>query len=223
MKFLLLSDLHGHLPSISQKCDAILIAGDIMPAYDHHFVFQRSWFYREFLPWACGQKCDKVIFIAGNHDFMFQREIPNINFTDKLVYLQHESYSYQGLRIFGTPYQPVFCDWAFNVGDDKREILFSQIPKGVDIIISHAPPFNCVDKTKAYPGYPSSHVGCKFLRKYIEENQPQLCLCGHIHEAFGLDYIGKTLCVNASYVDSTYKRRKNADPTGIFFETIARN
>lgn len=220
MKSVLLSDLHGHLPSINEEADLVLIAGDITPLSNHTFSFQNSWFYGNFIPWANSLNCDKVIFIAGNHDFMFQKGSFSREINDKVIYLEHDIFEYKGLQIFGTPYQPVFCDWAFNVEDEKREKLFSQIHKNVDILISHAPPFRCLDVTKAYPGYPPDNVGCKFLRKYIEENQPQLCLFGHIHESFGSEYLGKTLCVNASYVDSRYRPRKSATIT---FEHPSRN
>ena len=59
-------------------------------------------------------------------------------------------------------------------------------------IISHQPPYKTeLDKVMVF-----KHIGCKSLRNYIEEQKPLLCLCGHIHEAIGIDEIGKTRIVN---------------------------
>lgn len=40
------------------------------------------------------------------------------------------------------------------------------------------------------------HVGCKAVRKFIQEYQPMLGLHGHIHESYAADRIGKTLVIN---------------------------
>ena len=60
------------------------------------------------------------------------------------------------------------------------------------ILVSHTPPYNSkVDLTHF-----GEHVGSVSVRRFIEEYQPALCLCGHIHEARGIDRIGNTLVVN---------------------------
>jgi Icc-related predicted phosphoesterase len=60
------------------------------------------------------------------------------------------------------------------------------------ILISHAPPKNTkLDMTSL-----GGHVGSISVRNFIEEYKPILTLCGHIHEAKGMDSIGSTLIVN---------------------------
>lgn len=60
------------------------------------------------------------------------------------------------------------------------------------VLISHNPPFETVcDRTHA-----GNHVGCRALREFIEEKQPTVCLCGHIHEAYGLQLVGRTQVAN---------------------------
>lgn len=60
------------------------------------------------------------------------------------------------------------------------------------ILISHNPPkdTNC-DKIGS-----GSHVGSQAVRDFIEKYQPNLCICGHIHESRGEDQIGKTIIIN---------------------------
>lgn len=64
------------------------------------------------------------------------------------------------------------------------------------IFISHTPPINTsVDKIGS-----GVHVGSAAVREAIEQYQPDLCLCGHIHEAAGMDTIGKTPIFNPGMV-----------------------
>ena len=60
------------------------------------------------------------------------------------------------------------------------------------ILVSHQPPFDTsVDKINM-----GMHVGSKVLRDFILECKPDLCVCGHIHEAQGTDYLGETKIIN---------------------------
>jgi Icc-related predicted phosphoesterase len=62
----------------------------------------------------------------------------------------------------------------------------------IRIVVHHAPPWNTrVDLTAG-----GRHVGVKGLRTFCEQEEPELVLCGHIHEARGLDSIGATRVVN---------------------------
>jgi Icc-related predicted phosphoesterase len=63
----------------------------------------------------------------------------------------------------------------------------------IKILVSHTPPYNTALDTVGG----GIHVGSTAVRKFIEKHQPQLCLTGHIHEAFGKDKIGSTLIVNS--------------------------
>ncbi len=60
------------------------------------------------------------------------------------------------------------------------------------ILVSHTPPFGtAVDRLRS-----GTHVGSSAIRAFIEERQPELCICGHIHEAIGSDRIGRTPIYN---------------------------
>lgn len=60
------------------------------------------------------------------------------------------------------------------------------------ILISHNPPKDtlCDDLGNG------THVGSAAVREFIEENQPDICICGHIHEARAMDRIGRTVIIN---------------------------
>ncbi|HPI13086.1 MAG TPA: metallophosphoesterase family protein [Spirochaetota bacterium] len=60
------------------------------------------------------------------------------------------------------------------------------------VLISHAPPRGIRDKTFFY-----LRGGSKAIRLFIESERVDLCICGHIHEAFGAERSNDTLVVNS--------------------------
>ncbi|MDD2678442.1 MAG: YfcE family phosphodiesterase, partial [Candidatus Nanoarchaeia archaeon] len=65
--------------------------------------------------------------------------------------------------------------------------------KGIDCLISHTPPKNTsLDAVKK-----GIHIGSGEIYKWIMDNSPRICCCGHVHENEGKDEIvGKTFCFN---------------------------
>ena len=60
------------------------------------------------------------------------------------------------------------------------------------VFVPHAPPKNTkVDRT-----FMGLHVGSAAVRRFIEEQEPEIVICGHIHEARGIDSIGRTKIIN---------------------------
>ncbi len=66
------------------------------------------------------------------------------------------------------------------------------------IFCPHAPPAGTVcDRLRT-----GEHVGSPGLRAFVERAQPDVVLCGHIHEARGLDWIGRSRIVNPGPVSA---------------------
>jgi len=70
---------------------------------------------------------------------------------------------------------------------------------GRKIVVAHQPPFGFLDTL--YNGDPS---GSTNLRRFLEERQPDLLLCGHIHEARGVARLGRTMGVNVGELGCGY-------------------
>jgi uncharacterized protein len=64
------------------------------------------------------------------------------------------------------------------------------------ILVSHAPPHG----TRTDCLGSGTHVGSLAVRRFIDKVQPDLCLCGHIHESRGMDQLGRTLVLNPGLV-----------------------
>jgi Icc-related predicted phosphoesterase len=219
-----ISDTHGQLPPIPQDADLILHAGDIAPDFgefgqrgiDKHGVAQAEWLDTTFRAWLETAPCP-VVSIAGNHDFVFEHIglVPDLPWT----YLQDQETTAAGLRIWGTPWVPGLPFWAFYGSDVALEARASIIPPGLDVLLSHGPPYRAADfipggtgkQVSKYGNRDGMHVGDKALRERINEVQPRLTVCGHIHEARGYHYVPKGrgpgcgfTVVNVSAVDAHY-------------------
>jgi Icc-related predicted phosphoesterase len=112
------------------------------------------------------------------------------------TYLIDDMVTVEGLNIYGSPWQPTFFDWAFNLdrGAPLKE-KWDLIPStGVDILVTHGPPMGILDKV-----YDGERVGCEELAKAVKERiKPRLHVFGHIHEEAGrLDQDG-IIYVNAA-------------------------
>jgi Icc-related predicted phosphoesterase len=165
---------------------------------------------------------DTKVFIAGNHDFGFENEneklIGLLTGYKNIDYLQDERMDLwdgndEQLVIYGTPWQPEFHNWAFNLPrGEKLKEKWDKIPVDVDILITHSPPFGKLDFVK----YNNINVGCEELMKRIGKIKPKINVFGHIHEGFGYVFDGNTHFINASVLNERYEFRNR--PVNVLWE-----
>lgn len=198
MKFVVISDTHGKHSLLDLPAgDVIIHAGDVS-------TLGRVNEITEFLNWFSSLKYQYKIFIAGNHDFFFEKNSPKEVFSlipPEIIYLNDNGIEIEGLNIWGSPVTPWFNNWAFNRqrGVDIRT-HWAQIPKNTQILITHGPPYRILDETVS-----KIHVGCKDLFNIAEEIKPLYHLFGHVHEGYGMMKRGGTTFINASVLDASYK------------------
>lgn len=65
----------------------------------------------------------------------------------RCTYLEHESVEVEGIKIFGSPYTLEYCQTAFQYKPNLDEVIWSKIPKDVDILVTHCPPYGILDKS----------------------------------------------------------------------------
>ena len=193
MKVCALSDIHGTLIPIEQfpTCELVCICGDISPTkIQSNTKAVRKWLLNEFKPWCESINCDKILFIAGNHDFGLRRldfMYEHFPKDGKITYLFHEDYTYNSkdgkeYKIFGTPYCKIFGNWEFMKSNDELRELYSQIPKDLDILMTHDQPYEFGDVIlQNVPWNTGEHIGNEPLNECIFNKQPKILLCGHLH------------------------------------------
>jgi Icc-related predicted phosphoesterase len=197
MKIVAISDTHGkHQNLVLPKADMLIHAGDVSSRGKETEVI-------EFLKWFSETDFTYKIFIAGNHDFYFERfgdEMINQLIPANVIYLNDNGIEIEGIKIWGSPISPWFYDWAFNRhrGNDIKK-HWDKIPQNVDILITHGPVFGILDKTIR-----NENVGCKDLLEKIEILNPKFHICGHIHEAYGQVKYRETEFINVSVLDENY-------------------
>jgi len=209
MKITLISDTHNKHKQITQDLpggDLLIHAGDISSmGYEHEI--------REFCKWFNSiDSYTYKIFIAGNHDWGFQdkpikiKEIlglyPNITYLqDDFVYIGEDSQDL--VKIYGSPWQPRFHNWAFNAdrGNDIKQ-HWDKIPIDTDILVVHGPAFGYLD-TVIGQGIP---LGCEDLTNRIAEVKPKIQVCGHIHSGYGhkISTDGNAHFFNAAVLNEQY-------------------
>lgn len=117
------------------------------------------------------------------------------------TYLEDSGVELYGLKFWGTPHQPEFHRWAFNL-KRGQEILdkWNLIPADTDILITHTPPIGFNDLC-----YSGVRAGCVELLSTIQKRvKPIYNIFGHIHESYGLSSDGKVIYINASTCNIEY-------------------
>lgn len=209
-KITFISDTHGMHQSLSRIYygsnlsgggDILIHGGDVSSRGNERQV-------RQFLKWFDNIEGYKhKIFIAGNHDFIFERRPDKIkeilkDYSNDIIYLEDSWCMIDDIKIYGFPWQPKFYDWAFNLEDEgeRMEEKIERIPDDVDTLITHGPPFGILDRT-AREGL---NVGSKSVAKRVKKIKPHLHLFGHIHEGYGLVEENDIIYINGSVLDEKY-------------------
>lgn len=194
MRIVCLSDTHNQQIDTPDG-DILIHAGDATVRGTHEEIL-------EFNAWFSLLPHKHKIFVAGNHDWLFETNpvMARALLDKNIVYLQDKAVEIDGIRIYGSPWQPRFYDWAFNL-DRGREMAekWEMIPPDTDILITHGPPSGILDRT-AY----GDLAGCEELIKKVIEIRPKAHIFGHIHEGYGsLEDFGVQF-INASNCNESY-------------------
>lgn len=205
MKIVCLSDTHNCNEQITvPDGDILLHAGDATIRGTQPEV-------EDFLGWFSELPHPNKIFVAGNHDWLYETNnhfARSITANFNIKYLQDSFTEIEGLKIYGSPWQPRFFDWAFNLnrGAELAE-KWQLIPNDIDILITHGPPNGILDEVERK--YWTENTGCEELRKRVEEistlGKLKLHLFGHIHCGYGQTEQFGVKFVNASSCDEEYK------------------
>jgi predicted phosphohydrolase len=199
---------HTHISGDLPGGDILIHAGDFMNSgwNEMEAILFFKWF-------DAIDNYDTKIFIAGNHDRWAQNnseEFKGILSGYKTIeYLQDDRVDLwdqedQQLVIYGSPWQPEFFNWAFNLPRHGEEMKarWDAIPNDTDILITHGPPFGYLD----IPGGQSTlRVGCEMLRERVEAFKPKIHVFGHIHGSAGYYFNGHTHFINAAVLNEQYR------------------
>lgn len=203
------NQLNGDLPG----GEILIHAGDFMTDGYNHLEARQFFHWFESIT-----TYETKIFIAGNHDRIMQNEPENMRGIltgyKTIDYLQDDTCVLYGdghngdfpednIHIYGSPYQPFFFNWAFNLPRNGSELAakWAAIPENTDILITHGPSWGHNDTTQYNR---DTHLGCELLRERIDVIRPKIHVCGHIHSGNGYSFDGHTHHFNASVLNEKY-------------------
>ena len=197
VRIVCISDTHGQHAKLSVPDGDILIhAGDFSAFGDTPIEII------DFNLWLGTLPHRHKVVIAGNHDWMFERH-PGVarDLLTNAIYLENSGTELVGLKIWGSPVQPEFNNWAFNVARGAAiRRYWKMIPASTDVLVTHGPPYGILDT--AHPT--TAHLGCEELAEAVQQTRPRLHVFGHIHGGYGTAKANGTQFVNASVVDEAY-------------------
>jgi Icc-related predicted phosphoesterase len=203
MKIVFISDTHGkHKILTSKAYNNILGEGDVLVHAGDCTNVGKTHEINEFLDWFSDTPFTHKIFIAGNHDFWFEKNHDIAQeYKDKGVkYLFDSMVEIDGVKIYGSPWQPEFYNWAFNLPrGEKLAEKWGKIPEGLDILVTHSPAFGMVDAT-----IQGISVGCHDLFQRVVKVKPKIHACGHIHWSYGQKTFDGIEFINASILNEGY-------------------
>jgi len=198
-RFVCVSDTHNFIPDNIPDGDIFIHAGDLLLNRDDGIdLFDKA------MEWIHNLPHKHKIIIPGNHDFYL---LNNKVDTGDVHLLNETSITLEGYKFYGSPYTPMFYDWAFmyTPGSDN----WSAIPDDTNVLITHGPAYGYLD----YVPSSGEHSGCVALKERIKELPDIFAhVCGHIHEGYGVDprsiYDGADILrINASYCGIPYIRK----------------
>ena len=211
-----ISDTHGKHEYLTSKAyNNILGSGDVLVHAGDCTNVGKVGEIKDFLNWFSNTDYTHKIFIAGNHDFGFEL-VHDIapEYKEKGVhYLFDSEVVIDDVKFYGSPWQPEFYDWAFNLPrGEKLAEKWALIPNDTDILITHGPAYQMLDWTLN-----NQLVGCQDLFNRIMTVKPKIHVCGHIHCAYGQKYFNDVDFLNASVLNERYQHENK--PIKLEFDT----
>lgn len=219
MRIVALSDQHGHLPEVP-PCDLLVVAGDVCPDYlgtsfagDAPEV-QKSWFDEHARRWLAQAPATHKILTWGNHDWCgqacrFDRDSPTARPASGIQILVDAGTEVpaagRSISVWATPWSREFDRWAFMKTPEELAQLYAGIPAGIDILMSHQPPYGHGDRYESPGSGEIEHLGSPELLAAIARIRPRLVICGHLHAGYGHSVYQGVPIWNVSVVNDDYQ------------------
>nr|CAI5832276.1 unnamed protein product [Callosobruchus analis] len=218
VRFVCMSDTHSLIRNIMFDIpdgDVFIHAGDFTKCGQKEEVIQ-------FDKWLDSLPHKHKIVIAGNHELSFDQKFSeyfkklmtarqekgeavntqNIRqYLTNCTYLEDSGIELYGIKIYGSPWQPEYNNWAFNLKRGAECLSkWNKIPDDTEILITHTPPLGHGDLACS-----GVRAGCVELLNTVQKRvKPKYHVFGHIHEGYGVTSDGRIIYINASTCDINY-------------------
>ena len=199
MNIVVVTDIHGAYANVKKIVerelpDVLIIGGDLTTVGTVKEAEEALLKFRQFT--------GTIFCVAGNmdlpqHDDLFVRLGVSIN---------GRGYVHDNIGFFGVsaaPFSPLHTPYELSEEEIAARIRngYADVrASGRKVFVPHAPPYG----TRVDIIHSGIHVGSSAVRDFIEESEPDVVACGHIHEARGMDAIGKSCIINCGPASKGY-------------------
>lgn len=189
LRIVCISDTHElHRELVVPPGDVLIHAGDFT------FFGRGTRAIRDFDEWLGELPHRSKIITCGNHEFAIEADPGLRNLITNGILLLNQSAMIGPAKVWASPLTMhnggAFCQ---NNAADRAKV-YSSIPADTDILVTHGPPEDILDRSDEYPG----PGGDRELRQAVLRVKPRLHVFGHVHAAYGVLATKHTLFANAS-------------------------
>jgi Icc-related predicted phosphoesterase len=178
VKLLAFSDLHrdlgqgAKLVEMAAEADVVIGAGDFASVHEG----------LEEMIAVLAPIAAPTVLVPGNNETADALRAAAAGWRAATV-LHGEGTTIDGVEFFGlgagVPVTP--WEWSFDLDDEAAAELLAPCPEGA-VLVLHSPPRGHCDASAD-----GTEFGSPALLRAIEEKQPRLAVCGHIHESWGCE------------------------------------
>lgn len=172
--------MHSHL-IIPSEADILICAGDGVNGFEAQEL-------SNFLNWYAAQPAQLRIFVAGNHELLFDLyPQETLSLIPKgITFLDDSGIMYDDIHFYSVAARP----WL------HQEV---EIPSEIDFLITHGPAKGLLDEG----------IGCALLQEIILRYKPHNHVFGHVHSCGNqMKVCSNTTSYNVSYYNQLQKSSK---------------
>lgn len=202
-----ISDTHNRYKELTiPECDILIDSGDYSFRGTDSEITN---FYR----WLNKQPAKYIISVQGNHELGWEKDPTKCELLawkecERVKLLHDSAVEIEGIKFWGSPWQPEFFNWAFNLPrGEKLSEKWSLIPEDTNFLITHSPPYQILDEVINRDIGKISSAGCMDLRERVDKLlNLKYHQFGHLHRMGGKQMtIVNTNFINAAMNDDQYK------------------
>jgi Icc-related predicted phosphoesterase len=175
VKLLAFSDLHCNLKraerlvKMSEQADVVIGAGDFASVHEG---------LEETIEALSAIEAPTVL-VPGNNETDDALREATAGWSAATV-LHGGVMAIEGVEFFGLgagiPVTP--WEWSFDLDEETAAVMLTLCPPDA-VLVLHSPPYGHCDSNRS-----GDHFGSHTLLHTIEEKEPRLAVCGHIHESW---------------------------------------
>lgn len=220
-KIWFISDTHRrHKELPIPNVDMVIFCGDESNHYNAAINMNEA---LDFFQWFRGLPIEHKIYVPGNHSIAVAEGLIKTYDFYGVHFLINYDILIDGIRIYGSPYSPLYGNWAYMLNRARIKYVWEMITE-CDILITHGPPFGILDTaTIRDENGGIEFAGCEHLREKVKAIKPAIHCFGHLHDDIDIYNYGERIVDGINYMNCAVSSRDGSMHNGIVKEIVTIN